>query len=67
MLSGASSSNKIGCCRKISRDFKHKPRTSCSVIETDLPGRHFFTRISRKRERERQRAKEREREMNFKL
>lgn len=44
MLNGASSSNKIGCCKNISRDFRHKPRTSCSVIWTDFPGRHFRTK-----------------------
>jgi hypothetical protein len=32
ILSGASSSNKIGWLRNISRDFKHRPRTSPSVI-----------------------------------
>lgn len=45
MLSGASSSKSIGCCKNISRDFKHKPRTSCSVICTAFPGRHFFTEM----------------------
>lgn len=43
ILNGASSSSKIGCCKKISRDFKHRPLTSCSVICTDLPGRHLRT------------------------
>lgn len=43
MLSGASSSNRIGCWRNISRDFRHKPLTSCSDIWTALPGRHRFT------------------------
>jgi len=32
ILSGASSSSKIGWLRKISRDFKHNPRTSPSLI-----------------------------------
>lgn len=50
MLSGASSSKSIGCCRNISRDFKHNPRTSCSVIWTALPGRHFFTETTTKTE-----------------
>lgn len=44
ILSGASSSNKMGCCRKISLDFKHNPRTSCSDIDTDLPGLHPRTK-----------------------
>lgn len=43
ILNGASSSSNIGCCKNISRDFKHKPLTSCSVICTDLPGRHLRT------------------------
>ena len=36
---GASSSKRMGCCRNISRDFKHNPLTSFSVICTVLPGR----------------------------
>lgn len=35
---GASNSNKIGCDKNISRDFKHKPRISLSDSWTFLPG-----------------------------
>ena len=31
IFNGASSSKRIGCDRKISRDFKHSPRISDSV------------------------------------
>jgi hypothetical protein len=40
ILSGASSSSKTGCERKISRDLRQRPRTSASVICTGFPGRH---------------------------
>jgi hypothetical protein len=40
ILSGASSSSRTGCDRKISRDLRHRPRTSASVICTGFPGRH---------------------------
>lgn len=40
ILSGASSSSRIGWLRKISRDLMQRPRTSASVIWTILPGRH---------------------------
>ena len=40
IFSGASSSSKIGWLRNISRDFKHNPRTSLSLIWTTFPGRH---------------------------
>lgn len=40
MINGASRSNRIGCCKNISRDFWHNPRISCSLITTDLPGRY---------------------------
>lgn len=43
IFKGASKSNKIGCCKNISLDFKHKPRTSASDICTVLPGRHPLT------------------------
>lgn len=46
ILSGASSSNKIGCCKNISLDFKQSPRTSDSVIATIFPGRHPRTVIN---------------------
>ena len=36
---GASSSRRMGCCRKISRDLRHRPRTSDSLICTVFPGR----------------------------
>ena len=36
---GASSSRSIGWLRKISRDFKHRPRISFSASCTFLPGR----------------------------
>ena len=39
IFKGASNSNRMGCCKKISRDFRHRPRTSFSVIWTVLPGR----------------------------
>lgn len=39
ILSGASNSRRIGCDRKISRDFRHNPRISASVSWTFLPGR----------------------------
>ena len=38
IFSGASSSRRIGCERKISRDFKHNPRISDSVSWTFFPG-----------------------------
>jgi hypothetical protein len=38
IFNGASSSSKIGWLRKISRDFKHKPRTSFSLKWTLLFG-----------------------------
>lgn len=38
ILSGASSSSKIGCDKNISRDFKHNPRISDSVSCTFFPG-----------------------------
>ena len=40
IFKGASSSKRIGWLRNISLDFKHKPRTSDSVICTVFPGRH---------------------------
>ena len=43
---GASSSKRIGCCKNISRDFKHNPLTSFSVICTVLPGRLPLTKIT---------------------
>ena len=39
ILSGASSSRRMGCERKISRDLRHSPRISFSVSWTFLPGR----------------------------
>ena len=41
---GASNSKRMGCCRNISRDFKHNPLTSFSVICTVLPGRLPLTK-----------------------
>lgn len=38
ILSGASSSRRIGWLKKISRDFKHSPRISASVSCTFFPG-----------------------------
>ena len=38
IFKGASNSNSIGWLRKISLDFKHKPRTSASASCTLLPG-----------------------------
>lgn len=38
ILSGASSSNRIGCDKKISRDFKQSPFISPSVNCTFFPG-----------------------------
>lgn len=38
IFKGASNSNKIGCCKNISRDFKQSPLTSASDICTCLPG-----------------------------
>lgn len=43
ILSGASSSNKMGWLKKISRDFRHRPRISFSVSCTFLPGREPCT------------------------
>lgn len=40
ILSGASSSSRMGWLRKISRDLMQRPRTSASVIWTIFPGRH---------------------------
>jgi hypothetical protein len=39
ILSGASSSSRMGCERKISLDFRQRPRISFSVNWTFLPGR----------------------------
>lgn len=39
IFSGASNSSRIGCERKISRDFRQSPRISDSVSWTFLPGR----------------------------
>lgn len=39
IFKGASSSNKIGWLRKISLDFKQRPRISPSVNCTFFPGR----------------------------
>lgn len=44
ILSGASSSSRMGCERKISRDFKHNPRISDSVSWTFFPGLEPRTR-----------------------
>lgn len=38
IFKGASSSSRMGCERKISRDFKHNPRISDSVSWTFFPG-----------------------------
>lgn len=38
ILSGASSSNRIGCDKKISRDFRQSPLISPSVNCTFFPG-----------------------------
>lgn len=48
ILRGASSSRSIGWLRKISRDFRHSPRISCSVNWTFLPGLEPFTRKRQK-------------------
>lgn len=40
ILSGASNSSSMGCCRNISLDLVHRPRTSDSDICTVLPGLH---------------------------
>lgn len=40
ILSGASSSRRIGWLKKISRDFKQRPLTSASANCTVFPGRH---------------------------
>lgn len=45
ILRGASSSRRMGWLRKISRDFRHRPLTSASVIWTILPGLHPLTGI----------------------
>ena len=47
ILSGASSSSRMGWLRKSSRDFKHRPRISFSASCTFLPG--FELRTSSKR------------------
>lgn len=44
IFNGASSSNKIGWDRNISRDLRHSPRISPSVSWTFLPGRAPRTR-----------------------
>ena len=48
ILRGASSSSRMGCWRKISRDLRQSPRTSDSVICTVFPGREPRTVIQRK-------------------
>lgn len=47
ILSGASSSSRMGWLRKISRDLMQRPRTSASVIWTIFPGRHPRTAAHR--------------------
>ena len=47
ILSGASSSRRIGCDKKISLDLRHKPRISPSVSWTFLPGREPRTEKKR--------------------
>lgn len=49
IFSGASNSSRIGCERKISRDFRQSPRISDSVSWTFLPGRE--PRTARESER----------------
>lgn len=39
IFNGASNSRRIGCDRKISRDFRHRPRISFSDNWTFFPGR----------------------------
>lgn len=50
ILSGASSSSRIGWLRKISLDLMQSPRTSASVICTIFPGRHPRTAKQKHRE-----------------